>query len=241
MSQETSESGAPIYRYKPREESLVPPDMQDSNLEEISAHIEEHVGKVATVFHEIISDVVHVDIHPVQPTSERPYWTLITSGMSDLPMSAPPGAEEFAYAELMLCLPKTWKMDQKEWDDEAHYWPIRWLKLCARFPHLYHTWLFWGHTIPNGDPPEPFASGTAMCGMLLGTPRTVPDDFTRLPIRDDKVIHFLALYPIYQGEMELKLKEGTERLDELFETHKVTELLNPRRKEVTPKPRWKFW
>lgn len=66
--------------------------MADSNMEEIEAHIERHVGKISMVFHEVLSDIVHIDIHQIPPTDDRPYWTLVTSGMSDLPMSVLRGA-----------------------------------------------------------------------------------------------------------------------------------------------------
>jgi hypothetical protein len=75
-------------------------------MAEIERHIEKHIGEISMVFHEMIADIVHIDIHQVPPGKDRPYWTLVTSGMSDLPMKTPEGAEDFAYAELMLCLPK---------------------------------------------------------------------------------------------------------------------------------------
>jgi len=240
MSHETSESGAPIYRYKPREEGWVPPNMEDSNMEDIDRHIEQHLGKVSMVFHELISDLVHIDIHQIAPSDERPYWTLVTSGMSDLSMTAPEGQEEFAHAELMLCLPKDWRMEQSDWKDEAHYWPIRWLKICARFPHEYKTWLCWGHTLPNGDPPKVYASNTSFCCMMLGTPRTVSTEFWTLPIRKDKTIRFFGLYPLYRGEVALKLKKGAKYLEEQFDKHRITEIIDLDRPDLSKRPWWRI-
>lgn len=62
------------------------------SIEAIGAHIERHLGPIHRVFHELVSDVVHLDVHWVQPTPERPWHNLVTSGMSDLAMSAPEGA-----------------------------------------------------------------------------------------------------------------------------------------------------
>jgi len=241
MSDETSESGSPIHRYGSREENWVPPNMEDSHMKEICDHIEKHIGKISMVYHEIVSDLVHIDVHQIPPTEERPYWTFVTSGMSDLPMTVPEGCEEFAYAELLLCLPGNWKMVQSEWEDEANYWPIRVLKICARFPHAYKTWLSWGHTLPNGDPAKPYAPNTSFCCMMLGTPKTVSTEFWALPIREDKTIRFFGLYPLYKGEIDLKLKEGAARLDELFEKHKISELLDLKRINVSDRPWWKKW
>lgn len=74
-------------------------------MEKIQQHVERFIGKVDMVYHEIISDFVHLDIFLVNPTPERNFFTLVTSGMSQRPMKAPPGAEKFQYAELMICLP----------------------------------------------------------------------------------------------------------------------------------------
>lgn len=215
--------------------------LEDSSLAEIEKHIEKHIGKVSLVFHELLSDLVHLDVHQVPPTEDRPYWTLVTSGMSDLPMTVPDGAEVFAHAELMLCLPTSWKMEQTDWKDEAYYWPIRWLKTCARFPHEYKTWLGWGHTLPNGDPPEPYAPNTQFSCMMLGLPRTVSTEFFSLKVRPDKVIHFYGLYPLYPGELEMKLKKGADHLETLFDKNKISEIVNLNRPDISNRPWWKVW
>lgn len=72
---ETSGSGAPIYRHKPKESETFTPPSGDSRLEEITAHIEKYVGKIDMVWHEIISEHVHIDIHVVNPTQEKPFYT----------------------------------------------------------------------------------------------------------------------------------------------------------------------
>lgn len=228
-----SEGGSTIYKYKPREASgFTLPDMSESNLEAISAHVEEHIGKIESVWHEIISDIVHIDVHVVPPRPERNYFTLVTSGMSDLPMSVRQGAEDFRFAELMICLPADWKLTEKDLDDERNYWPIRWLKTLARFPHEYETWLCHWHTIPNGDPPEPLAEGTQLAGFMLVPPMTTSTEFHSLLVPAVKNIHFHALIPLTSAEMEFKLKQGSDALMERLERAKITEVVNPTRKSV---------
>ena len=56
------------------------------HLEEVTAHVERHFGAVASVFHEILPDRLHIDVLMVMPTAARPWITLVTSGMSDLPL-----------------------------------------------------------------------------------------------------------------------------------------------------------
>lgn len=232
---ELSESGSPIYRHRPRETGWQPPDMSDSAMDEISDHIEKHLGPIEMVFHEIIGDLVHLDVHHVAPTQERPWHTLVTSGMSDRPMNVPAEMGEFRHAELMIQLPPEWKLTQEDFKDERNYWPMRWLKQLARLPHEYNTWLGYGHTVPNGDPPEGFAANTKLCCMLVEFPLVVPDDFRILEIREGKRVCFWNLIPIYQEEMDLKMRKGAEALENLFEKNRIGEIIDPTRANVARK------
>jgi hypothetical protein len=215
--------------------------MEDSQIEAISNHVEAHIGKIDMVWHEIVSDLVHIDVHQVAPTAERRYWTLVTSGMSDLPMPTSAQNRDWAFAELMICLPEDWKMDAESFKAEKYYWPIRWLKILARFPHEYKTWLSWGHSMPNGDPARPIAENAPFTGIVLGRPKTVSTEFWTLPVRVDKKIQFFAVYPLYPDEMALKLKEGSQKIESLFEQHKVTEIVDLRRRDVSKREWWRLW
>ena len=223
--EDRSGSGAPIYRYGEVKRDFDLAFGDGDSIDRISAHIEEHLGPVETVLHEIISDLVHVDIHVVAPTAQRNYYTLVTSGMSDKAMNAPEGMEACRYSELLICLPPTWPMDQEAWKDEAHYWPIRWLKFLARFPHEHNAWLWHWHTMPNGDPPEALTPGTKLTGMLLIPPVSMPAAFRELRIDAEKTIHFLAMVPLTTDEMQLKLDQGVEALLDGFAKHGIAELL----------------
>jgi hypothetical protein len=234
---EKSQSGAPIYRHKNLDRDFDFAVGDSENIDRITRHIEDHIGPVATVFHEVISDLVHVDIHIVAPRPERNCYTLVTSGMSDRAMQTPGEFAAFRYCELMLSLPPDWPMSQEAWKDEANYWPIRLLKFLARFPHEYRTWLWCMHTLPNGNPPRPFASNTAMNGVILLPPVTLPQAFHELVIDAEKTIHFHGVVPLHPDEMDLKLKEGAEALFDGFEKHDVSEILNPARASVIPKKR----
>lgn len=230
---EVSDGGSTIYRHKPRAApTFVPPDMSESNLQAIDDHVTEHIGKIDTVWHEIVSDIVHIDIHVVPPRPERPYYTLVTSGMSDRAMSAPEGAEDWRFSELMICLPPDWPLTDEAFNEEKNYWPLRWLKKLARFPHEYETWLSVAHTIPNGDPPEPLADNTSLIGFMLVPPLTTSVEFHELIVPPLKKIHFHALMPLTAREMEFKLKHGAESLMQRLENGKVTELLDVGRKSV---------
>jgi len=211
----------------------VAPAARWSSITEIEAHFATHLGAPSFVWHELVSSEVHLDVHVVTPTDTKPYYTLITSGMSDRPMCVPLDLERrtaLQFAELMLMLPEDWFVDPRsveELDDERKYWPIRLLKALARFPHEYRTWLGFGHTVPNGDPPAPFADDTQMCCALLVPPVRVPSAFYDLTLRDGREINVYAVVPLYAEELQLKLTHGTDALLERFDRAGVTELLDP--------------
>lgn len=202
-------------------------------LLQIGGHLEAHLGAVEVVYHEIASDAVHVDVQCVAPTAEYPFVRLVTSGMSDLPMAVPAGCEAPMYAELMITLPGYWRLDMAGFEDECWYWPVRLLKMLARLPHKYNTWLGWGHTIPNGDPPEPYADNTGLCCAILLQPLTAPRGFGTLRINEKKTITFYSVVPLYESEMNLKLSGGTEALLELLDLCGVTETVDIQRVNVT--------
>jgi len=235
---ERSESGAPIYIHSPREREFEPAIGDEQTIECVSSHIRKHVGQPKTVFHETVSDIVHVDVHWVAPTPDRNYHTLVTSGMSDREMIAPEPSLRFA--ELMICLPPTWPVSQQAFQDERNYWPVRWLKILARFPHENETWMFASHTVPNGDPPKPFAKNTKLCCAMLFLPVLFDEGFHTLEVSAEKTIRFLSLIPLYREEMDFKLREGFEPLLDRLESQEVTEFLAIDRRNVCKK-RWRLF
>lgn len=229
-----SKSGAPIHRYDESKKKKFKIAAEESAIEEISNHIEKYVGQIDMVFHELVSNHVHIDVHWVKPTAEKPFHTLITSGMSDLPMNQPTGIEGEEYAELSICLPADWKISEESFNDEANYWPIRWLKFLARFPHEYTTWLSFGHTIPNGDPAQPLTLGTKLNTIALLPSVIFDEGFKELKLKN-KTIKFYSLVPLYSEEVNLKMKKGVEALFDGFDKYGVTDLLDINRPNTAKK------
>lgn len=234
---ERSESGAPIYKHEPRKTPLTPPKHSTEHLEEVEAHVEKHIGKIETVFHEIVSDIIHLDVLFIPATVKRPYHVLVTSGVSDEPMKVPEGAEDFNRVELIIALPKEWPLTQESFKSESNYWPVRWLKTIGKLPHEYDTWVGWGHTIPNGNPPEPIAN-TQFTGFMLTPPYSLPPEFFKLKTIKGDIITFYVLTPLYQEEMDFKLKNGAEPLEKKLEKQNVEFVVNTSRTNVVKKKGW---
>lgn len=234
--QEQTAAGDPVLRYGNPKHEMAVAHVEPDIMEAIEEHFDRHFGKADTVFHELVSDVVHIDVHWIKPSPERNFHTLYTTGMSDLPMQGPDGD---CYAELMVSLPAEWPISDEAFEDENNYWPIRVLKILARFPHLYDTWLGWGHSIPYGDPAAPYAENTGFTGVILYHSVIAPTEFATLKISENKNVEFFTLYPVYSDEMDLKLKKGAESLLNLLAKNGATDVIDIQRKSTCPQGFWK--
>jgi len=184
--------------------------------EAIEAHVGRHIGQIDMVFHEVVSDKVHLDLLWISPEpNDRDFHTFVTSGMSARPMNMPgdfPDPEDWDHAELVLNLPADWPVGQKEFENEENFWPVRWLKTVARLPHEYDTFILPSHTIPTDEPAEPVSRNAAFTGFAVWPGVIAGDDFAELEAPDGQAIHFYTLIPLYTDEMDFKLKNGFDAL-----------------------------
>ncbi len=104
--------------------------------------------------------------------------------------------------------------------------------ITARFPHLYESWLWYGHTVTNGDSLEPFASDVGFCGGLLSSPVLCDKDAWCLEISPEKQIQFLSMNPVYLEELLFAWKVGADALIEGLDEIEVTEVVVKDRKNV---------
>lgn len=225
MTRETTPGGSEVFRHqhrdRPMEVSIGDPNL----IEDVTAHFERHIGPVHTVFHEIVSDLIHLDVHIIQPSSERPWYTLFTTGMAERPMSVPAELRGLCpYMELMLRLDPNWKLDAIK-QSAALYWPIRGLKELARLPHEYNTWLGKGHTVPNGDPPEPFAPNTRLACWLVVPPLEQSETFAEVERRDGRLVNIMQVVPLYPEEVRYKLDRGGDALLARFAKTSTTDII----------------
>ncbi len=218
---EVAPSGTEVKRYKAAK-PFTAPAHYGRHLEALEEHITRHLGEPTSVWHEIVSDKIHLDVIAVPPSKKYPWHTLVTSGMSDVPMSGPGLDPDDRHAEMLICLPATWQVVNCA---DRDFWPIQWLKQVARLPHDYGTWIGPGHTVPNGDPPEPFADTTKMCCWLIMRPPWFPETFQELAVSPTRTIKFLAMVPLYESEVDLKMNRGLEPLADLLGNLSLTDLM----------------
>ena len=194
----------------------------DEELDALEAHIEEHFGTFDRVIHEVVSPDIHVDLAVIEPTEERDYYTICTMGMGAHPMNVPYNMRGHGLdrAELFMTLPRDWNLDS---EDEADYWPLRWLKILARLPIQEDTWLGFGHTVPNK---KPFADNTELSGVILNSAVGFGDEAGECTLPDGTCVTFYRVIPIYEKEMEYKIAYGAKALFDLMEEEDVNHVLD---------------
>ena len=205
--------------------------MSDAWLQQIRSHIERHIGRTDCALAgdpgQGTADVLHV-----QPVHSRPYHTLITAGMSSVAMHVPPDVSAPQRLELMMTLPEGWK--------PADDWAPRLLQSLGKLPRERESWLGWGHIVPNGDPPQPLAPHTQLCGVIIAPSLLVPVAFYELDIDGERVA-FYSVIPLYREELELHARAGMAALLERLLNNDINDVVFLKRKNVARKKRFGFF
>ena len=255
---EVSGSGLPVYRHPGPKAAPPPAETAPATtpyMEQIAHHIEQTIGVSPMIFHEIVSEGIKLDLFIVPPTHQPPseehplgtsHFTVITAGLSAKPQAVPAEAREdiSPLQELMIALPGDWPgmnedgtFDKNVINEDKHWWPFAFLKMVARMPAEYETFLAPGVTIPNGEEADPFADNTKFGCMMAFLPMLSPAA-AQLQIDDRTRIDFYALWPIYKEEMQLKLDKGLEPLLKKMMEAEVSELIALDRPNLCKKKGW---
>ncbi len=187
----------------------------EEELAAVESYVTRTFGEYDYVFHELFSPDIHVDIAIINPTRERPFFTLVTLGMGAHKMNVPSHLQnkKLDRAEMLICLPSSWEIQN---DDEQWYWPLRWLKVMARLPIANQTWLGWGHTVPND---KPFAENTKLSAMLLINPGLffMHQEPTSCQLPNGDEVHFYQMVPIDENELDYKQSHDADKLIALLD------------------------
>lgn len=205
-------------------------------LRGMTRHFTRWVGAPDRVFHEARSSLVHVDVHVVPaPFADARGAILYTTGMSDREMAVPRfdcDCRPPDRVEIMMHLPSSWRFDDAAMKDPRWAWPVQTLRDVAHYVHAHSTWIGWGHTIPNGNPPEPFAPDTRFSSVIVLPPTSLPPWAHRATMPGGRRVAIYALYPLLLDEMELKLEEGADALVDQMERAGVSDEYEPDRSSV---------
>jgi hypothetical protein len=162
---------------------------------------------------------VHIDMYQFAPTAERPYWTLITSGMSNERQFEPDDCEEHMSprAEILMYArePQSWMFDA--------------LKVLAEMPFQENTHLHWWHTVPFGMPVT--GEPSLLTSFFFLPPYFEPEGFTEFELDGDRV-DFLWLIPITEAEREYAVEHGSQELEKVFEDAEFSPVVDESRSSL---------
>ena len=195
----------------------------EKDYEIVEKTYDDKIGNYSTVFHEVASLDLHLDVIPIPPSKEREYYTFITLGMGAYKMPVPDIYKRMNRAEIAIKLPKDWDLQST---DEKWYWPIRTIKTLARMPLYENSWLGCSHDFDFG---EPFTEETELCGILLDF---YDEEIEPITLEcGDQVIIYNAI-PIYRSEMEYKNNNSAELLLEKMNKDTIYGPVDIHRKSV---------
>ena len=222
----------PIMRHDERKVPQTSSKGDPKLIRTVTRHVEKHIGPVDWVFHDMISDVVHLDLLWVRARPNAPYHTFVTCGMSEKPMNIPESAVGFRHTELLLRLPASWKLESEELEHDRNIWPLFELGMVARMPHIYDSWLGWGHIVANGDPPELIPGSDRFAGAILALPSWLPREARRIRVDKKRLVRLFSVIPLDREELRCSATEEGTAVDHRFELAQLSDIVDVDRKTL---------
>jgi hypothetical protein len=195
----------------------------------IRAHVERHIGPIDRVFRDESEPAI--DVLHVAPVDSRPYHTLVTAGMSAFEMPVPADKDAPRRLELMMTLRERWRLEDQGSVAESGLWPVRLLQRLGRGAREHDSWLGWGHVVPNGEPAQPYAANTKLCGVILAPSLLVPVAFYELGTGSSRTAFYSAI-PLYAEELELHGRLGMEAVLAKLVRHDISDVVEPTRRNI---------
>ena len=189
---------------------------------EIIKFIEENFGKVEEIY-EIGYDNYYLDVAQINPTKEKPYYTIITLGMGEYKMYNQNNENFSSFAELMISLPPDWNFD-----DKNYTWAIDELIQLTYIPFTYFFAYEWGHLENNF---EPFSSNTKLSAVTLLYPEMKKENSGLLKL-ENRNLQFYQIVPLYDEEYTFALKNGMKNLLLLDVEKKISFVIDMNREKV---------
>jgi hypothetical protein len=191
-------------------------DVYDRWMAKREKHYRKYFGPMSdNVMHSINEHQVHIDIYQFEPNKKRPYWTLITGGMSDEMQNVPDGVDWASPRTEVLTYVK-----------EPHDRVFAALKLIAEMPFEEDSYMHWFHTISVGEPVT--KSQSELTCAFLTPPIFEKPKFDTLELDGEKV-DFLMMVPITVQERHYAKQHGGEALLEVFQNANLCPVVDENR------------
>lgn len=150
------------------------------------------------------------------------YHLLVTDGLRNHTQEVNEENKAYAQLELYMCLPDYWNIENKDW-------PIHWLNRIAQVPQKNDTWFGLGDTLPAGNPPSEVDEQFKANHFILFEPEHVTEFH---PAKLNQSFNFLAVVPLFQKEIDFKLKNSHSMLRKKFVSANLNERIDIYRDNV---------
>lgn len=155
-------------------------------------------------------------IHHV--VTEGDHHLLITDGLRLIKQDVNEVNQDLQHIELYMLLPVYWNLKDQSW-------PVEWLNKIGQIPKKNNTWFGSGDTIPAGNPPEALDEKLSANHFILSKPISLDGVLTGSKWKESD-FQLLAVIPIFQNEVDYKLKNSHTMLFNRFHQAGVSEMID---------------
>ncbi|MEZ4936061.1 MAG: suppressor of fused domain protein [Crocinitomicaceae bacterium] len=170
----------------------------------------------------------HIMVHAFEGLEWGNSTLVCTEGLSNIKMKVPVGLEEKARVELMFLFSSDF--DHKNWEFKGMNVKLV-LEKIARLILEKDSWIGAGHTFPNVSKDATISIYTEMDHFMLIEPLVFKEEFANIKNQEEEVT-FLAIIPLYQKELDYKLKNGAYSLMRRLKKNAINELFEMKRPSV---------
>lgn len=190
---------------------------------EIIKFIEEKFGRIDRIFQDVGYDDLYLDVAQINPTEEKPFYTLITLGMGEHKMYNQNNENFSSYTELMISLPPDWSLEE-----ESYNWALDQLMHLAYIPFTFYFSYEWGHLENNF---EPFTHETELSAIVTLYPEMKKENSGFLKL-ENRNLQFYQIVPLYDAEYTFALNNGMKNLLLLDTEQKISYVVDMKREKV---------
>ena len=143
-------------------------------------------------------------------TTEYPFQTLFSLGLSDDVLPVSPAASAVGRVELIMHLPLSWPAVGKRLQMPEYQWPEQWLRTLVGAVSEGTIPLPGTHVIiSNDEPPAPLGSGTEQTCLLL-----LADIYQCFPVElsNGEKVHVFHVVPLSTEERDFEKTHGMQPL-----------------------------